>query len=109
MQQRTIKKPTLTDLKKGSVRRRLCKDCPEAEIHMTGSTLWVSCKLQQGWRPISAECNLPVNPIQEIFILEKNSIQGLYSSENALQSFWSLKARVELAVFREHKKGDTEK
>jgi hypothetical protein len=32
------------------------------------------------------------------------SIQGLYSIENSCQSFWSLKAKIELSAFREHKK-----
>jgi hypothetical protein len=42
--------------------------------------------------------------ITEIDMLKENSIQGLYSSKDAIQSFWSLKAKIELAVFKEHKK-----
>jgi hypothetical protein len=47
------------------------------------------------------------NPIiAEIDLLKRNSIQGLYSSKNAHKSFWSLKAKIELSIFREHKNGE---
>jgi len=46
--------------------------------------------------------------IEPVF-LEENSIQGLYSSKSAEASYWSLKALIELAVFREHKKGEKTK
>jgi hypothetical protein len=47
------------------------------------------------------------NPIiAEIDMLKRNSIQGLYNSKNAIKSFWSLKAKIELSVFREHKNGE---
>jgi len=36
--------------------------------------------------------------------IEQLKIQGLYSVKNAHQSFWSLKARIDLAVFRDIKK-----
>ena len=39
--------------------QKLCRDCEEATIHQTGSTLWLSCRLQSGWRSIDAVCNLP--------------------------------------------------
>jgi len=42
--------------------------------------------------------------ITEIAMLKENSIQGLYSSKDAIQSFWSLKAKIGLANFQEHKK-----
>ena len=41
-------------------------------------------------------------------ILEKE-IQGLYTSESACQSFWTLKARVELSTFKEPKKENENK
>ena len=41
--------------------------------------------------------NLPEN-------LEKLEIQGLYHSENCCQSFWTLKAKIDLAIFQDHKK-----
>ena len=36
--------------------------------------------------------------------LEKLEIQGLYHSENSCQSFWTLKAKIALAIFQERKK-----
>ena len=33
-----------------------------------------------------------------------SEIQGLYPVKNAHQSFWYLKARIELSVFQDHKK-----
>ena len=42
--------------------------------------------------------------ITEIAMLKENSIQGLYSVKNSHQSFWSLKAKIELAIFQENKK-----
>jgi len=53
------KKVGVTDLRNPSVRNRFCKDCPDSEVHATGSTLWVSCRFQSGWRSISSQCNLP--------------------------------------------------
>ena len=38
---------------------RFCRDCEEATVHSTGSQLWVSCRLQSGWRDINAVCNMP--------------------------------------------------
>lgn len=38
--------------------------------------------------------------ITEIGRLKKNSIQGLYAPENANQSFWTLKAKIETAIFQ---------
>ena len=35
----------------------------------------------------------------------ERTIQGLFAPESACQSFWTLKARVELASFKEPKKG----
>jgi hypothetical protein len=40
--------------------------------------------------------------IEEIALLKNNSIQGLYSSKNTHESFWSLKAKIELSVFRQN-------
>jgi hypothetical protein len=40
-------------------RAKYCRDCKEATIHETGSQLWVSCRLQSGWRDINSTCNLP--------------------------------------------------
>jgi len=34
-------------------------------------------------------------------------IQGLYPFKKSSQSFWTLKAKIELAIFNEHKKGET--
>ena len=36
------------------------------------------------------------------------SIQGLYDVKDSHESFWTLKAKIELAVFREHKKEVTQ-
>ena len=36
--------------------------------------------------------------------LKKLEIQGLYHFENSCQSFWTLKAKIELSVFQDHKK-----
>ena len=80
-------------------RSKDCRDCEEATIHQTGSSLWVSCKFQKGWRDINAECNLPVKTIKESL-----EIQGLYPVKNSSQSYWTLKAICELSKFREHKK-----
>ena len=45
---------------KGRVNKaKYCRDCPDSEIHGTGSTLWISCRFQSGWRDINAVCNLP--------------------------------------------------
>jgi len=35
-----------------------CIDCPDVEIHGTGSTLWLSCRHVSGWRPINSKCVL---------------------------------------------------
>jgi len=40
---------------------RFCRDCEEATVHSTGSQLWVSCRLVDGWRPINSECVLRGN------------------------------------------------
>ena len=37
---------------------RVCRDCEEATIHQTGSTLWISCRRQDGWRDINSQCNM---------------------------------------------------
>jgi len=52
MQTKVIEKARLN-------RSKYCRDCKEATIHETGSQLWVSCRLQSGWRSIDAVCNLP--------------------------------------------------
>jgi len=36
--------------------------------------------------------------------LEGREIQGLYPVKNSCQSFWTLKAKIDLAVFQEIKK-----
>ena len=43
---------------------------------------------------------------RELEVSELNEIQGLYPFKNSSQSFWTLKAKIELAVFKEHKKGE---
>ncbi len=35
-----------------------CGDCPDGEIHSTGSLLWVSCRHVSGWRSIHSKCVL---------------------------------------------------
>jgi hypothetical protein len=41
------------------------------------------------------------NPfIAEIDALKNNAIQGLYSVRGAHESFWSLKVKIELSVFK---------
>ena len=76
---------------------KYCRDCEEATVHSTGSQLWLSCSFQKGWRSINCTCNLPAKP-------NKNpEIQGLYPVRNSHQSFWTLKAKIELAVFREER------
>ena len=40
----------------------------------------------------------------ESVILKKNTIQGLYPEKNCGQSFWTLKAKIELAVFKKTEK-----
>jgi len=40
------------------LRPRFCRDCEEATVHQTGSQLWVSCRLVDGWRPINSQCVL---------------------------------------------------
>jgi len=37
------------------------------------------------------------------------AIQGLYSFKDSCQSFWTLRAQIELAVFNDYKKEVTEK
>jgi len=59
MTQKLTKKLGVNDLKDASVSKRYCRDCLEATIHQTGSLLWISCKLQSGWRDINSTCNLP--------------------------------------------------
>jgi hypothetical protein len=39
----------------------------------------------------------------ELKFPEDRNIQGLYSHLRACESFWTLKARVDLAIFREQK------
>ena len=34
---------------------------------------------------------------------ENRRIQGLYPEKNCCQSFWTLKARIDLAIFQGHK------
>jgi hypothetical protein len=47
----------------------------------------------------------PVNePVNEPVLLKENEIQGLYPFKNSCQSFWTLKAKIELAIFNDHKK-----
>jgi len=39
----------------------------------------------------------------QIRSIEQLEIQGLYPVKNSCQSFWTLKAKIELAVFQEKK------
>ena len=57
--QKVMKKGIVTDTKTPSVRNRFCMDCPDSKVHTTGSTLWLSCRFQSGWRDIDSQCNLP--------------------------------------------------
>lgn len=45
-----------------------------------------------------------VNPSEKIGL-----IQGLYPVKNSCQSFWTLKAKIELAIFQEKKRGEQTK
>lgn len=36
--------------------------------------------------------------------LKKNTIQGLYSAKDCYESYWSLKARIDLATFQDKTK-----
>ena len=40
------------------IRKRDCLTCPDSTTHQTGSQIWLSCKLQDGWRDINSVCNL---------------------------------------------------
>jgi len=41
--------------------------------------------------------------VQELLALEEKTIQGLHYVKGACESFWSLKAKIDLAIFRENK------
>jgi len=58
MKAKGVKKGRLNSLKHSRFFERLCRDCEEATIHQTGSLLWISCRLQSGWRDINSTCNL---------------------------------------------------
>ena len=84
---------------KGKLNRlKYCIDCEYSETHQTGSTLWVSCSFQKGWRSINSTCNLPAKTVED------PEIQGLYPIGNCCQSFWTLKVLIELAKFRDDQK-----
>ncbi|WNZ29409.1 MAG: hypothetical protein IAX21_00630 [Candidatus Bathyarchaeota archaeon] len=57
--QNVTKKVGVTGYKTPSVIDVFCRECPDSEIHQTGSLLWVSCKFQSGWRSINSVCNFP--------------------------------------------------
>jgi len=104
--QKVARKGRPTDRKTPSVRRQLCKDCPEATVHSTGSQLWISCRYQKGWRSINSQCNLSEqkNPSvldSKVKPIKTPEIQGLYPVKDSCQSFWTLKAICELSKFRE--------
>ena len=40
------------------IRKKDCLHCSESETHPTGSQIWLSCKLQVGWRDINSVCDL---------------------------------------------------
>ena len=40
------------------IRKKECLHCSECETHPTGSQIWLTCKLQDGWRDINSVCNL---------------------------------------------------
>ena len=43
-------------------------------------------------------------------VLKVKTIQGLYPEKNCCESFWTLKVKVDLAIFRDHtEKGDKTK
>lgn len=47
----------------------MCVDCPEGEIHSTGSLLYVICPFQGGVKQLNDVCNLPE---KEWLILRQN-------------------------------------
>jgi len=59
MKAKVNQKGRATGLEVSRFHGRFCRDCPEATIHQTGSTLWISCRFQSGWRDINSTCNLP--------------------------------------------------
>jgi hypothetical protein len=42
----------------------------------------------------------PVKTINELELLKGRKIQGLYSARDCSESYWALKAKIELAVFQ---------
>ena len=55
-----------------------------------------------------ASLELSVSKPDESVNLKKNTIQGLYPIKDCCQSFWALKAKIELAVFQIEKGEKTE-
>ena len=73
IEQKRVRKHRVKDAQKGrldghktsSVLRPVyCQDCEHSKTHATGSQLWLSCRLQKGWRSISSQCNLPQKEMQ---------------------------------------------
>ena len=58
-------KKRLNGHKRAIVQTRYCQDCEESSTHETGSQLWLSCRLQDGWRSINSTCNLPEQKREE--------------------------------------------
>ena len=49
-----------------------------------------------------------LDPKPKSDILELVSIQGLYSPIKAHANFWTLKAKIELSIFQDHRNGEKE-
>ena len=42
--------------------------------------------------------------MKQVYESSERLIQGLYQPHGACQSYWTLKAKVDLAIFRDHRK-----
>ena len=42
--------------------------------------------------------------MKQVYEYSEREIQGLFSSKDSCESFWTLKAKVDLAIFREAQK-----
>ena len=45
--------------------------------------------------------------MKQVYEYSEREIQGLFSSKDSCESFWTLKAKVELSVFQDHRKEKT--
>ena len=51
--------------------------------------------------------NLAIDSHRESDALQSRAIQGLYSFKDCCQSYWTLRAKVELSIFQESQKGES--